>query len=169
MKEEVDPIYTDGRAGADERARDIESPHGASRLSVLDVCAALLALVGLGDAIYLTVEHLTGATLQCSITHGCAEVLGSRFATVGNIPLAAIGAAAYFTAFSLATLSAFGYAGARKLLAALVALMFLFTLWLLYLQAFVLHAFCQYCLLSASITTLLAFVVTLQLLMRRRA
>jgi uncharacterized membrane protein len=169
MAKEVDPAYTEGRAVEQAGVNEDASAHDTSRLSVLDVCAALLALVGLGDAVYLTVEHLTGATLQCSITHGCAEVLGSRFATVGNIPLAAIGAAAYFTAFSLATLSSFGYAGARKFLVALVALMFLFTLWLLYLQAFVLHAFCQYCLLSASITTLLAVVVILQLLTRRRA
>jgi uncharacterized membrane protein len=157
MAERVEP------ATAQERV--VKKP----RAVVLDVCAALLALIGLGDAVYLTVEHLTGATLQCSITHGCAEVLGSRFATVGNIPLAAFGAAAYFTVFSLATLAAFGYAGARKGLAPLVALMFLFTLWLLYLQAFVLHAFCQFCLLSASVTTLLTIVVVLQLLTHRRA
>jgi uncharacterized membrane protein len=150
---------------ADDDPRPV--PH--KRSTVFDVVAALLALVGLGDAVYLTVEHLTGATLQCSITHGCAEVLGSRFATVGNIPLAALGAAAYFTVFSLATLAAFGYPATRKLLAALVALMFLFTLWLLYLQAFVLHAFCQYCLLSASVTTLLALTLLLQRLTRRRA
>lgn len=157
------------RAGGEERATDDARSRGSSRLVVLDVCAALLALVGLGDAVYLTVEHLTGASLQCSITHGCAEVLGSKYATVGSVPLAALGALAYFTAFSLATLSAFGYAGARKILAAVVALMFLFTLWLLYLQAFVLHAFCQYCLLSACTTTLLAVVVITQQLTRRRA
>jgi uncharacterized membrane protein len=139
-----------------------------TRAAMFDVVAALLALVGLGDAVYLTVEHLTGATLQCSITHGCAEVLGSRFATVGNIPLAAVGAAAYFAVFSLAILAAFGYPSARKFLAVLVALMFLFTLWLLYLQAFVLHAFCQYCLLSASVTTLLALTIILQRLTSRR-
>lgn len=141
---------------------------GSSRGVLLDACAALLALVGLCDAIYLTVEHLNGSTLQCSITHGCAEVLGSRYATVGGLPLAAFGAAAYFTAFSLATLAAFGYQSARKLLAALVASMFLFSLWLLYLQAFVLHAFCQYCLLSASVTTLLLIVVLLRRLAARR-
>ncbi|HVG28989.1 MAG TPA: vitamin K epoxide reductase family protein [Pyrinomonadaceae bacterium] len=151
---------------ADEEA--VGRPAGFSRAALLDVCAALLALVGLCDAIYLTVEHLNGSTLQCTITHGCAEVLGSRYATVAGLPLAAFGAAAYFTAFSLATLAAFGYAAARKLLAALVALMFLFSLWLLYLQAFVLHAFCQYCLLSASVTTLLAVVVLAQRFAARR-
>ena len=148
-----------------ERQGDGESagrPAGVSRGTLLDACAALVALVGLCDAIYLTVEHLNGSTLQCSITHGCAEVLGSRYATVGGLPLAAFGAAAYFTAFSLATLAAFGYASARKLLAPLVALMFLFSLWLLYLQAFVLHAFCQYCLLSASVTTLLLILILLR-------
>jgi uncharacterized membrane protein len=141
---------------------------GSTRATLFDVCAALLALVGLCDAIYLTVEHLNGSTLQCSITHGCAEVLGSSYASVGGLPLAAFGAAAYFTAFSLATLAAFGYTSARKLLAALVALMFVFTLWLLYLQAFALHAFCQYCLLSASVTTLLLIVVLLQRFSVRR-
>jgi uncharacterized membrane protein len=152
------------------RAAEDDAPAAQpARSKMFDVIAALLALVGLGDAMYLTVEHLTGATLQCSITHGCAEVLGSRFATVGNIPLAAVGAAAYFTVFSLAILAVFGYPSARKFLAVLVALMFLFTLWLLYLQAFVLHAFCQYCLLSASVTTLLTLTVILQRLMSRRA
>lgn len=141
---------------------------GFSRSALLDVCAALLALVGLCDAIYLTVEHLNGSTLQCSITHGCAEVLGSPYATVGGLPLAAFGAVAYFTAFSLATLGAFGYAAARRLLAIVVALMFLFSLWLFYLQAFVLRAFCQYCLLSASVTTLLLIVVLLQRFNARR-
>jgi uncharacterized membrane protein len=154
---EHDPLTNDAR-GADSR-----------RARLLDVCAALLALVGLGDAVYLTVEHLTGASLQCSITHGCAEVLGSRFATVGGFPLASFGAAAYFMVFSLATLSTFGYAGARKFLLPIVAVMFLFTLWLLYVQAFILHAFCQYCLLSAATTTLLTIIVILQRLDMRRA
>ncbi|MDQ3908257.1 MAG: vitamin K epoxide reductase family protein, partial [Acidobacteriota bacterium] len=148
--EEIDGLSSASRAA------------GSSRARLLDVCAALLALVGLADAVYLTVEHMTGASLQCSVIHGCAEVLGSRYATVGPVPLAAFGAAAYFTVFSLATLAAFGYAGARKFLAPLVALMFLFTLWLIYLQAFVIGHFCQYCLLSAATTTLLTVVVILQ-------
>jgi uncharacterized membrane protein len=34
--------------------------------------------------------------------------------------------------------------------------MFLATLWFLYVQAFLLHAYCRYCLLSAAITFLIA-------------
>ena len=134
-----------------------------------DVCAALLALVGLADAIYLTAEHLSGRSVRCTITSGCSEVLASPYAVIAGVPLAAVGALAYFTAFSLATLSAFGHASARTLLAPLVALMFLTSLWLLYLQAFVIRAFCQYCLLSAAVTTLLAVIAFAQRLSRRKA
>jgi len=60
--------------------------------------------------------------------------------------------------FSLATLAAFGYRIAGTLLTALVLLMFLVSLWLIYLQAFVIHAFCQFCLLSAAVTTALTVI-----------
>src|SRR2546425_11774259 len=78
--------------------------------------AAVLSLVGLADAIYLTVEHLTGQSLRCTIISGCSEVLSSQYAHIGSIPLAAIGAAAYFVVFSLAILAAFGHRFARPLL-----------------------------------------------------
>jgi len=121
--------------------------------------AALLSLVGLVDALYLTIEHVTGQSVQCTITSGCSEVLSSSYAVVAGIPLAAVGAAAYFSVFSLATLAAFKYEFARPLLLLLVVAMFLVSLWLVYLQAFVIREFCQYCLLSAAITTTLLVVV----------
>ena len=135
-----------------------------------EAAAAAVALVGLLDSVYLTVEHLSGRSVRCAVVSGCDTVLQSSYATVfGAVPLAAVGAVAYFLVFSLATLSAFGYRGARRLLAGLVTLMFVFTLWLLYVQAFVLRAFCTYCLISAGVTTTLAvLVLVLPLLGRRR-
>ena len=123
--------------------------------------AALVSLIGLGDAIYLTVQHITGASLRCTIISGCSEVLSSPYAQVGSVPLAALGAAAYFVVFSLAILAAFAYPLVKLLLKILLGLMFLTTLWLLYLQAFVIHHFCQYCLLSAAVTTALTLIVFL--------
>ena len=120
-----------------------------------------MSLVGLADAIYLTVEHVTGQSLRCTIISGCSEVLSSKYAQVGPVPLAAIGAASYFGVFSLAILALFGYQFARPLLRIIVGLMFLTTLWLLYLQAFVIHHFCQYCLLSAGVTITLTLIVFL--------
>jgi uncharacterized membrane protein len=117
--------------------------------------AMLIALIGMFDALYLTVQHLTGKSVKCSVTSGCSVVLSSSYATIAGIPTAAFGVLAYFTAFSLATLAAFGYGWARAGLLVVVTPMLLMTLWLVYLQAFVLHAFCQFCLLSAALTVLL--------------
>ena len=142
-----------------------ETDTGA-RARVWDVLTALVALVGLFDASYLTVEHLSGRSVRCMIVSGCDEVLQSSYATVvGHLPVAALGAAAYFTVFSLAVLAIFGYAGARRLVAPLVALMFLATLWFVYLQAFVIHAFCVYCLLSAAVTTTLALLTLARIIL----
>ncbi|HMV48635.1 MAG TPA: vitamin K epoxide reductase family protein [Blastocatellia bacterium] len=129
--------------------------------------AMLVSLIGLGDSLYLTAQHLTGRSVQCTVTHGCSQVLSSSYASFAGIPTAAFGVLAYFAAFSLATLAVFGYAWARAVLALLVAPMLLATLGLLYVQAFVLHAFCQYCLLSAAVTlTLTALVVAARFLLR---
>ena len=121
--------------------------------------AALLALVGLADAVYLTIQHISGQSVPCSVTGGCEEVLTSRYAVVAGVPLAGVGAAAYFSVFSLATLAYFGYRTAERLLWPLTAVMALVSLWLFYLQAFVIRAFCQFCLLSAAITITLFIVV----------
>jgi uncharacterized membrane protein len=137
-----------------------ETKMGGVRGTGWDWALALVALVGLFDASYLTVEHLTGQSVRCMIVTGCDEVLQSKYATVAaGLPVAALGALAYFAVFSLAILAAFGYGGARRLLTPLVALMFLATLWFFYLQAFVIHAFCAYCLLSAAVTTTLTLLV----------
>ena len=120
--------------------------------------AALLSLVGLADALYLTIEHVTGQSVRCTIISGCWAVLSSPYAVVAGIPLAAVGAAAYFTVFSLAILTLFGYPRIATLLRAVVITMFAISVWLMYLQAFVIREFCQYCLLSALITTALLVV-----------
>jgi uncharacterized membrane protein len=135
------------------------APPSPIRISWTYLIAALVSLIGLADAIYLTVQHITGASLRCSIISGCSEVLSSPYAQVGPVPLAALGAAAYFVVFSLAILAAFRYPLVKLVLKIVVALMFLMTLWLLYLQAFVIRHFCQYCLLSAAVTTALTIIL----------
>jgi uncharacterized membrane protein len=122
---------------------------------------AVLSLVGLADSIYLTVQHLSGESVRCTIISGCSEVLSSPYATVRDVPLAAIGAAAYFIVFSLATLALFDYQIAGRLLIPVVGAMLLTSIWLFYLQAFVIGHFCQFCLLSALVTLTLSILVFL--------
>lgn len=131
--------------------------HRASRWRwIIYIAAAVVCLVGLAETTYLAALHLAGAHVVCVAAADCSRVLGSSYAALAGVPLAAVGAAGYFAAFSFATLAAFGYRRAPFFLALVVTAMFLTTLWLLYLQAFVLHAFCDYCLFSAALIFLLA-------------
>jgi uncharacterized membrane protein len=124
--------------------------------TILYMIVAIVAVAGLADATYLTVQALTGETLSCGGSPDCFRVLGSSYAKLGGIPVAILGALAYFTVFTFATFAAFGYPRAPKFLALIAGAMFLTTLWLLYVQAFLLHAYCRYCLFSAAITFLIA-------------
>jgi uncharacterized membrane protein len=124
--------------------------------TILYTIVAMVAVAGLADATYLTVQALTGETITCGGSPDCFRVLGSSYAKLGGIPVAIIGALAYFTVFTFATFAAFGYSWAPRFVALIAAAMFLMTLWLLYVQAFLLHAYCRYCLFSAAITFLIA-------------
>jgi len=121
--------------------------------------AALISLLGLAEATYLTVIFLSGETAVCGGSADCFRVLGSSYAKIGNIPVSGLGALAYFSAFSFATFAGFGYARAQKFFAWTVTAMFCMTLWLLFVQAFRLHAFCRYCLFSAALVFLLTGLV----------
>jgi uncharacterized membrane protein len=123
--------------------------------------AAFISLAGLADATYLTIQYLTGETAVCGGSPDCFRVLGSAYARVAGIPVAAFGALGYFSAFSFATFAAFGYARARTFFVLTVWAMFGATLWFLFVQAFLLHAFCRFCLFSAATIFVLAAVVVL--------
>lgn len=117
--------------------------------------AAFVALLGLLDSGYLTIKHFTETPVPCNIVAGCETVLTSAYAQYAGIPTAAYGALAYFVAFSLAILAAYGNRLMWKLFSVQAAIMAVVTLWLLYLQAFVIGAFCQFCLISAFTTFVL--------------
>lgn len=142
------PLAANGRTASPNRRR-----------AVLYGSAAVISLIGVADSIYLTVEHISGRSVRCTIVQGCSTVLSSPYASYRGIPLALAGAVAYFTVFSLATLAVFDYKLAAKLLVPLLAGMLLVTVWLIYLQAFVIEAFCQFCLLSALVTLVLSVIV----------
>ena len=123
-----------------------------SSIAKLPLAAAFVALIGIADSVYLTVHHITAEPVPCNMISGCETVLTSTYAEIAGIPLAAFGAVAYFVAFSLALLAAFGNRLLWTVFGIQVVLMSLFTAWLLYLQAYVIGAFCQFCLISALTT-----------------
>lgn len=130
--------------------------------------AAIIALIGLVDSVYLTVKHFLDEKVPCSLVTGCEQVLTSQYAEIFGIPTAAFGAIAYFAVFSLAILAAFGNRRMWALYGLMSVVMLLFTLWLLYLQAFVIKAFCQFCLLSAATTSILFIIAVVSRFWRYR-
>ena len=141
-------------------ASDEELTKAAGGIEKLPLAAAALALLGLADSVYLTVSHYTKTPVPCSIVEGCETVLTSSYAEIAGIPLAAFGAAAYFVAFSLAILAAYGNRAAWMLFGVQAFLMAAVSAYLIYLQGFVIGAFCQFCLVSAA-TSIGLFIVFL--------
>ncbi|HTK36952.1 MAG TPA: vitamin K epoxide reductase family protein [Pyrinomonadaceae bacterium] len=136
-------------------------------MKTIRVIAIFVALIGIADAVYLTVHHYTAEAVPCSLTGGCEQVLTSEYAEIAGVPLAAYGAAAYFIAFSLALLSFYGNRMAWTIFGVQVVLMAVFTGWLVYVQAALIGAFCQFCLLSAATTFTLLILFLISLGLRR--
>lgn len=105
----------------------------------------LLSLAGFFDSAYLTILHYKNAIPPCSITNGCEIVLTSRFATILGVPIALFGVIFFLALIFLLLLGNIKYFKLLTLQGVGVSIA------LLYIQAFILHAYCQYCLLVEAI------------------
>src|SRR5689334_8876805 len=120
------------------------------------MAAALLALLGLFDAAYLALERLLGnGAIFCPTGGGCTTVQSSAYSALLGVPVAYIGVAGYalLLALGLLSLSAdqLGGLSLPALLLAAASGGLLFSLYLSYLQLFVIGAICFWCALSALI------------------
>ncbi len=126
----------------------------------LRIAAAVLALVGLGVAGYLTWVHYADLEPICAGgSGGCEKVQSSDYAELAGIPVALLGLIGYGAI--LASLMLPGdlgrFAGAVLSLAG-----FGFSAWLTYVELFEIDAICQWCVASAVIMTALAVVTSLR-------
>ena len=133
----------------------IERPDTTNRRWPLWAARAL-ALIGFLDAAYLTASHFAGLGLACGPGGGCETVTTSRWATLGSVPIAAIGLGYYTMVNLIAWTPAASLS--RDLVRALLVLTgaaLAVSAFLFYLQAAVIEAWCRYCLISAGVTLLL--------------
>lgn len=145
-----------------------EEQHSSSPLrgskKVLDkfiFYSLILGFLGFLDATYLTILHYKNVIPPCTIG-SCETVMTSKYSMVGPLPLALLGSLFYLGVIVLCLLLITNYKRIfLDFFYLLVAIGFLVSLVLLYIQGFLLHAFCQYCLLSEAISTgllILAFL-----------
>jgi len=124
-------------------------------MKIRPIVIAILAFIGMIDALYLSLKRNAGP-IPCHVTHGCADVLTSKYSEVAGIPISWFGLAFYVTTLSLAVFTIyedpekpsgfplkaiFYFSGVGLIISAL----------LVGIQTFILKAFCEYCLLSAAL------------------
>lgn len=113
----------------------------------------VLAMVGTADTFYLTYKHYSQSGLACSILNGCQEVLGSAYSMVGPIPLALLGLLYYVVLLGLLLRYLFkSSSSCLRYVLALSGCGLMVSGYLVFIQGFVIKAWCQYCVLSAGIT-----------------
>jgi uncharacterized membrane protein len=121
--------------------------------------SAVAALVGLFVSLYLWLWHLgLMGSLACG-TGGCEVVQTSRYAMFAGVPVALLGVIGYAAMLGVSLAGLHGRWAASpaptRLLAALAALGVLFSGYLTYLEAEVIHAWCRWCVSSAIIVTVI--------------
>jgi len=120
---------------------------------------ALVALAGVFVASYLTLYKLGYiGTLACAVG-SCETVQTSKWATLFGFPVGAWGVAYYLFVLALALAGLTGpLVDSRRLSEILLGVTgfgLVFSLWLTYLELFVIHAICQWCVISAILAAVL--------------
>ena len=120
---------------------------------------ALVALIGVFVALYLTLYKLGFiGTLACG-TGGCETVQLSRWGDFLGLPVAAWGAGYYALVLVLSVAGAQERLEASRGLSLALLLVtgwgVLFTAWLTYLELFRIHAICRWCVGSAAMVVVL--------------
>jgi vitamin-K-epoxide reductase (warfarin-sensitive) len=115
---------------------------------------ALLAMAGAVVSALALQVHYSTATEPCDINAkwDCGIVNHSPFAEIMHIPVAAVGIAGYLAMAGLAL------ARRRRLLAVLAVCALGFSLYLTYIEKYVLEVYCIYCVTSAGIVTLMTLL-----------
>ena len=127
------------------------------------VAVPILAMIGFGVAGYLTYVETSGALAVCGPVGDCNAVQQSPYARVGGMPVGLLGLVGYAGLLVTWGVSRSGpVRGAPWATFALLPMAFvgvLFSVYLTFLEPFVIGATCMWCLTSAVITTLLLWLV----------
>jgi uncharacterized membrane protein len=123
------------------------------------IAILVVAVLGFADATYLTIEHYQGTIPPCSFVSGCETVLTSSYSIIAGVPVSLLGAIYYL----LIAIGIFAYIDTKKTsilkwTLSITIFGLLMSLWFIFLQAFVIKAWCLYCLGSAT-TSIILFIL----------
>lgn len=120
---------------------------------------AIACLVGLFASAYLLYTYVSGAPIVCGLVSGCEVVRASQWAWTYGIPRPLLGVIFYTGMFALLVIRAstdWRAIWLYRLTVLSAAVGFVESAWLVYVQKFILQAWCAWCLVSALSATAIA-------------
>jgi len=120
----------------------------------------IFSIIGLIVSIYLSYSTLSGIPVKCSLLSGCQTVEQSSYSRIFGIPVAIFGVLFYLTLifFVFIRVDKKYQELISKFILYITTLGFLFSIYLTYLELYVIYAICMYCVLSAVASTGLFFI-----------
>ena len=119
----------------------------------LQIISAVLAVIGVGISLYLFYSKMSKSSILCTPGSECDAVNASSYSMLLGIPVSAIGAVGYLAILALALWAIFARDNAPTWLAnarlVLVCGGLFFAAYLTGIEAFVLHAYCIWCVTQA--------------------
>jgi uncharacterized membrane protein len=145
----------------------LKLPASVQRADRLRLASLAFAILGIGVAGYLTWIKLAHTQAFCSGVGDCEAVNSSIYSQINGVPVAALGLTAYLALAALfllegrwvwlrdyAPLASFGLALTGTLYSA----------YLTYIELFVIHAVCPYCVASAVLMTGILVIAIVRLI-----
>jgi uncharacterized membrane protein len=128
--------------------------------------SVVLAVLGALDAIYLLVFKLTGNSQMCLGNGGCHDVNFSPYSEIYGIPVSLFGISAFLAILCILVLeSRLQFANEYGPLAIFGISLggVAFSAYLTYLELYIIHAVCPFCVASAILITLLFILAIIRL------
>lgn len=124
----------------------------------------IFSLLGFGVASFLFYEYSFNGPIFCPTGQGCEIVRASSYSHIAGIPVPILGVAYYFTMAALSVVHShqLSHKLVRKLQLLAAAAAVAFGIYLTFLEAFVIRAYCFWCVVSfiISIAIFLAIILS---------
>jgi uncharacterized membrane protein len=134
---------------------------------VLSWSIVILSILGAIDALYLLIYKLTGNNQMCLGNGGCHNVNFSPYSEIYGIPVSALGLAAYLVIAGIILLESritLAEENGPLLVFGISLTGVAFTAYLTYLEFYVIHSVCPFCVASAIIITLIFILAIIRLI-----
>ena len=127
----------------------------------------IISILGALDSIYLLVYKLTGNSQMCLGNGGCHDVNFSSYSEIYGIPISVFGLAAYLVIAGIVLLESrlrLAKENGPLLVFGMSLAGVAFSAYLTYLELYVIHAVCPFCVASAIIITLIFILAIIRLI-----